>query len=78
MQIGRIAGQVNLQSAFGAPARWVQVRTEDSMVTARDLVGAKNGDLVLFCTGDPARLVSPDCPCDAAIVGVVADGGNCG
>lgn len=78
MQLGRIAGQVDLQSAFGAPARWVQVRTQDAMVVARDLVGVKNGDLVLFCTGEPARLVSPDCPCDAAVVGVVADGGNCG
>lgn len=80
MVIGRVLGVVALKSTLqnAYTLRWLQVRTEEKTVVALDLSGAQPQDLVLMCMGEAARLASAECPVDAAVVGVVANSGNCG
>ena len=80
MVIGRVLGVVSLSSTLqnAQNLRWLQVRTDEKTVVALDLAGAQAQDLVLVCVGAAARMASAECPADAAVVGVVANSGNCG
>jgi len=48
-------------------------RSEQGYVVAIDLVGAGNGETVIYCSGSSARFSSgsKDSPVDASIVGIV-------
>lgn len=49
----------------------LQVRMEEGLLVAVDLVGAGPGDRVIVSFGSAARLQQPDCPVDAAIIGIL-------
>lgn len=52
----------------------LQVRVGELELVAADLVGAGQGDRVILTFGSAARLEQPDCPVDAAIVGILDEG----
>ncbi len=79
MTIGQVIGPVLLERTVenAQDLHWVQVKAEDRTIAALDLVGAKQQDLVLVCASD-AKMLTPACPVDAAIIGIVSENGNRG
>lgn len=80
MTIGQVIGPVLLERTVenAQDLHWVQVKAEDRTFAALDLVGAKQQDLVLLCASDAAKMLTPACPVDAAIIGIVSENGNRG
>ena len=73
MLIGTVLGDVRLREcAVGyEQISFRQVRLEDRLVVAADLVGAQAGDLVLLTEGAAAAGYRMDLRCDALILGKV-------
>lgn len=57
---------------------WVQVRTDEMILTAADPIGVRPGELVLLATGSRAGQYRADCCTDALIVAVLEETGNNG
>lgn len=73
MKIGTVTGCVwaTKKSPALRGQSLLQVQVEEGELVAADLVGAGQGDRVILTFGTAARLVQPDCPVDAAIVGIL-------
>lgn len=52
----------------------LRVSVGETELVAADLVGAGQGDRVILTFGAAARLEQPDCPVDAAIIGILDEG----
>lgn len=80
MKIATVIG--SLEPTRRAPGteqvRWVQVRTDEEILTAADPVGVQPGELVLVATGAGAGHYRMDFRTDALIVAVLEENGNNG
>ena len=73
MRIGTVLGEIRLHSwAQGfEEIRCKQVRLEDGVTVAADLVDARPGELVLLTEGPAANGYRADLRCDALILGIL-------
>lgn len=73
MKTGTVLGPLTLRA--GAPGyedvAFQQVRLDDAIVVAADLIGVKPGELVLLTQGPSADGYRMELRCDALIVGTV-------
>lgn len=78
MKIGTVTGSVWATKKCPALRGHIllRVQTDSGALIASDLVGAGVGDRVLLCTGGAARRAQPEAPIDAAIIGIVDEGGD--
>ncbi len=79
MVIGRVLGEISLERTLQNTQHlhWVQVDVNGQTTAALDLIGARPQELVLLCASKAASRLVPECPVDAAIIGVVSGAGNC-
>lgn len=79
MKIGTVTGAVWATKKCPALTGQILLRVEtaDALLVAADLVGAGTGDQVILVTGAAARLAQPGAPIDAAIIGILDEGGGC-
>ena len=77
MILGTVLGTGELlRSVSGAEGkRFVQVKCGAELLTARDPIGVKNGELVLLTAGECAARLCPECPVDAVVLGVAGKNG---
>lgn len=78
MKIGTVTGSVWATKKSPALRGHIllRVRTDGGELIAADLVGAGEGDRVILCTGSAARRCQSDAPIDAAIIGILDEGGG--
>ena len=73
MRIGTVTGAVWATKKCPALTgqSLLRVRVGQDEIVAADLVGAGTGERVILAFGGAARLVCPNAPADAAIVGIL-------
>ena len=73
MKIGTVLGEIRLRGYTPGYENvvWKQIRLEDQVLVAADLVGAGSGDLVLVAQGLSADRYRMDLRCDALILGTL-------